>query len=76
MDTQDYLFYYQHQNKEKSRVKIRTRNYQDSHLAFFEFKQKTNGITRKFRYQIPGDEHGIMTKEAKGFFKGVYMSFY
>ncbi len=76
MDSDDYDFYYQHQNKAKSRVKIRTRNYVDSHLAFFEFKQKLDGITRKFRYQIPWDEHGIMTKEAKWFFKWVYMSFY
>ncbi len=76
MDSEKYDFYYQHQNKEKSRVKIRTRNYLDSHLAFFEFKQKKDGITRKFRYQIPLEEHGMMTKEAKGFFKWVHMSFY
>jgi len=40
MDTEDYLFYKQHQNKLKSRTKVRTRYYVDSNLAFFEFKQK------------------------------------
>jgi hypothetical protein len=40
MDTNDYLFYNQHQNKEKSRTKVRTRYYVDSNLAFFEYKQK------------------------------------
>jgi len=40
MDTQDYLFYNQHQDKEESRTKIRTRLYKDSNLAFFEYKQK------------------------------------
>lgn len=41
MDTQDYLFYNQHQNKLPSRTKVRTRHYVDSgDLAFFEFKQK------------------------------------
>jgi hypothetical protein len=42
MDTEDYLFYNQHQKKEKSRTKVRTRYYIDSNLAFFEYKQKDN----------------------------------
>ena len=62
MDTQDHLFYNQHQNGEKSRTKIRTRLYLDSNLAFFEYKQKQDGVTRKFRYQFPVEEHGNMTK--------------
>jgi hypothetical protein len=57
MDTPDYFFYNQHQNKEKSRTKIRTRLYKDSNLAFFEYKQKENGITRKYRYEFPSKEH-------------------
>ena len=40
MDTDDYLFYNQHQDKKSSRTKVRTRYYVDSNLAFFEFKQK------------------------------------
>ncbi len=76
MDTEKHDFYYAHQNKKKSRVKVRTRLYKDSDLAFFEFKQKQKGVTRKFRYQIPMEEHGIMTKEAKWFYKWVYMSFF
>jgi len=68
MDTQDYLFYNQHQSKEKSRTKVRTRLYKDSDIAFFEYKQKNNGITQKFRYEFPREEHGKMTKWKTRFF--------
>lgn len=76
MDTKNYDFYKQHQNKEKSRTKIRTRLYEDSNIAFFEYKQKENWLTRKFRYQFPVEEHWKMTKWKKRFFEWVYMSFY
>jgi hypothetical protein len=76
MDTDKYLFYNQHQEKYKSRTKIRTRYYQDNNLAFFEYKQKDNGITRKFRYQFPTKEHWIMTKWKKRFFEWVWQSIY
>lgn len=76
MDTNDYLFYNQHQDKEKRRTKIRTRLYKDSDMAFFEFKQKINGITQKFRYQFPSEEHGKMTKWKTRFFEGVWQSMY
>lgn len=70
MDTNDYLFYNQHQNKVPSRTKIRTRHYTDAgDLAFFEYKQKENGVTKKFRYQFPASEHGTMTKGKKRFFE-------
>jgi hypothetical protein len=76
MDTNDYLFYNQHQDKENRRTKIRTRLYKDSDMAFFEFKQKINGITQKFRYQFPSEEHGQMTKGKTRFFEGVWQSMY
>jgi len=77
MDTPDYLFYNQHQNKLPSRTKVRTRHYTDAgDLAFFEYKQKENGITKKFRYQFPAEEHGTMTKWKKRFFDGVFQSMY
>ncbi len=76
MDTQDYLFYKQHENKVPSRTKVRTRLYQDSKLAFFEYKQKENGVTKKYRYQFPFLEHGTMTKWKKRFFDGVYQNNY
>jgi hypothetical protein len=76
MDTADYFFYNQHQDKHNSRTKIRTRFYEDARLAFFEYKQKENGITRKFRYQFPYEEHGTMTKGKKRFFEGVWQSVY
>jgi len=76
MDTENYDFYKQHQNEEKSRTKIRTRLYKDSDMAFFEYKQKVNWLTRKFRYLFPSDEHGKMTKWKTRFFEWVYASFY
>lgn len=76
MDTDDYLFYNQHQDKYKTRTKIRTRLYKDSDMAFFEFKQKINGVTQKFRYQFPSEEHGVMTKWKKRFFEWVWQSMY
>lgn len=76
MDTDNYLFYNQHQDKFKTRTKIRTRLYKDSDMAFFEFKQKINGITQKFRYQFPSEEHGVMTKWKKRFFEWVWQSMY
>lgn len=77
MDTDNYLFYEQHQNKLESRTKVRTRHYTDAgDLAFFEYKQKENGITKKFRYQFPASEHGTMTKGKKRFFEWVFQSLY
>jgi len=77
MDTDDYLFYNQHQNKLESRTKVRTRHYTDAgDLAFFEYKQKEDGVTKKFRYQFPAEEHGTMTKWKKRFFDGVFQSMY
>ena len=77
MDTDDYLFYNQHQDKLESRTKVRTRHYTDAgDLAFFEYKQKEDGITKKFRYQFPAKEHGTMTKGKKRFFEGVFQSMY
>ena len=77
MDTPEYLFYEQHQSGLKNRTKIRTRHYTDAgDLAFFEYKQKENGITKKFRYQFPASEHGTMTKGKKRFFDGVFQSMY
>ena len=76
MDTPDYFFYNQHQEKKSSRTKIRTRYYVDSNIAFFEYKQKTNWITSKYRYEFPSEEHGFMTKGKKRFFEWVWQSMY
>lgn len=77
MDTKDYAFYFQHQNGEANRTKVRTRKYVDSDIAFFEFKQKQDWILRKFRYQFNDlKEHWVMTNESNKFFEWVYQSFY
>lgn len=76
MDTDDYLFYNQHQEGKRSRTKVRTRYYVDSDLAFFEYKQKIDWITSKYRYEFPSEEHGFMTKGKKRFFEWVWQSMY
>jgi len=68
MDTKDYKFYNDHQNRVNPRTKIRTRLYADSNLAFFEYKHKQDGVTQKFRYDFPIEEHGTMTRGKKRFF--------
>ena len=51
-DTPDFLMYQQHHNGQRSRYKVRVREYVDSDLAYFEVKHKTNRQnTIKSRYQ-------------------------
>jgi hypothetical protein len=69
MDSEDHLFYKQHQAGLNPRTKIRTRLYKDANLSFFEYKHKLDGITSKYRYEFPSEEHGIMTKGKKRFFE-------
>lgn len=76
MDSDDYLFYNQHQDRKNSRTKVRTRYYIDSNLAYFEYKQKINWVTNKYRYEFPSEEHGFMTKGKKRFFEWVWQSNY
>lgn len=77
MDTENYDFYFQHQNGEKNRTKVRTRNYLDSGIAFFEYKQKQKWVTRKFRYQFTDTkDHGKMNNESNKFFEWAFQSFY
>ena len=76
MDTKDYLFYNQHQEWKRNRTKVRTRYYVDSNMAFFEYKQKNNWITSKYRYEFPSEEHWFMTKWKRRFFEWVWQSMY
>ena len=76
MDSEDYLFYNQHQEWKKSRTKVRTRYYTNTNQAFFEYKQKNNWITSRYRYEFPAEEHGFMTKGKKRFFEWVWQSMY
>ncbi len=75
MDDEKYSFYKEHQKWEKSRTKVRTREYVDSGAAYFEYKQKQGKLLRKFRYPISLREHGKMTTEADKFYAGISMSF-
>lgn len=77
MDTEKYNFYFEHQNKSKPRSKIRTRKYVDSNITFFEYKQKADNVTRKFRFQLQDSkEHGKMGEEVEKFYKETYKSLY
>jgi VTC domain len=49
-DTPEYEMYLAHLNGKLNRLKIRTREYTESHLCFLEIKTKSNkGITEKIR---------------------------
>ena len=60
-------FFKAHASGSKKRVKIRTRKYVDSDLHFFEYKQKANKRVTKFRYEMSGDEFGVMNQSANEF---------
>ena len=74
MDSPDLSFYYAHERGDAVRVKVRTRNYTDSNLCFFEYKHKEGKVIRKFRYQEDPSLHGHMDKDAIFFFNNIYGS--
>ena len=76
MDSADYLFYKQHQNKEKLRTKVRTRFYEDSNLTFFEYKQKKDWITNKYRYNSNNNEHWKMSIWKEKIFEWLWKNLY
>lgn len=75
MDTEDYLLYYQHEYKDATRMKVRTRHYVDSSLGFLEVKHKEGDVTRKFRYQIPVHETQTITPDAQEYYARIGESF-
>lgn len=71
MDTDDYLFYHQHEQGKKSRMKVRSREYVDSKIAFFECKQRDGEVIRKSRYGLPLPESKILTDQSKSFYTNI-----
>jgi len=71
MDTDDFIFFHQHEKNLKSRVKVRTRQYVDSNIAFFEFKQKDGDLIRKSRFDMPIEEAKEMTNNGKAFYQNM-----
>ena len=66
-DTCDLKFYLDHHNNKRERVKVRLREYQDSHKRFIEVKKKlNNNITDKFRYDA-GDFHSSLNQSDRDF---------
>lgn len=76
LDTNTYHFHNQHEQNQKFRTKLRTRQYVESDLYYVEFKQKEQNAIRKFRYQTQADAHGSVTKEMQLFFDGLFQSLY
>lgn len=74
MDTADHMFFQQHAKSEKPRIKLRTREYVDSNLAFFEYKEKNGRVIRKSRYDIDPAESKDISKENIAFFRGICSS--
>jgi hypothetical protein len=74
MDTKDYDLYYHHEKGRDKRIKVRTRYYVESDLAFFEFKQKEWDVTRKFRYKIESTGRQQMTDNDQRFYASIYQS--
>lgn len=71
MDTDDFIFFHQHEKNMKSRVKVRTREYVDSNIAFFEFKQKEWDLIRKSRFDLPVTESKDINNEWKAFYQSM-----
>ena len=63
-DTKDFQFYKDHHNGCVNRVKVRSREYLDSHLCFYEIKRKLFGTrTDKQRLRINEIYHEIPLKD-------------
>jgi hypothetical protein len=77
-DSTDLIGYtYHNQGRTKRRFKIRTREYIDSGLCFFEVKLKNKrGGTIKKRIPYTTDNYGAITNEALRFLRDTYESTY
>jgi len=69
MDSDDFLFFYQHEKGQSSRMKVRSREYVDSNMAFFECKQRKGDLIRKLRYGLPVKESKILTHKSSAFYQ-------
>lgn len=74
MDTKDFLFFHQHESGQKNRMKVRSREYVDSNLAFFECKQREGDVIRKSRYGLPVEESKVLTNQSAAFYENVCTS--
>lgn len=67
-DTEDYQFYRDHHNGCINRVKVRSREYVESHLYFYEIKRKLFGTRTdkqrikvdKLFYAVPPEEYNLI----------------
>lgn len=67
-DTSDYRMYIAHQNRRKTREKIRMRTYVSSGLSFLEIKNKNNrGRTDKKRIKVDAGVDYMHTEETRKF---------
>lgn len=75
-DTDEFFFYHQHLNQQKSRTKIRTRKYVESHLDFIEYKQKINNVIKKERISIWENEFWQTSDETVKFLENCFNKYY
>jgi hypothetical protein len=77
-DSQQLIGYtYHHQGRTKRRFKVRTRQYVESGLCYFEVKLKNKrGGTIKKRIPYQLNEYGQMTEEAYDFLRASYRTVY
>lgn len=75
MDTDDFLFFHQHEKGQKSRMKVRSREYVDSNIAFFECKQREGELIRKSRYGVSVKESKVLTNQSAAFYQNICNSF-
>ena len=74
MDTDDFYFYHQHEKGKTSRMKVRSREYVDSDIAFFECKQREGDLIRKSRYGIAVEDSKVLTNQSSAFYQNICTS--
>lgn len=71
-DTADFALYNLHINGRADRYKVRSREYTDSNLSFFEIKHKT-AKDRTIKMRISTDQQIVrITKASEGWLSGIY----
>lgn len=71
MDSDDLTFFHLHENNKPSRLKVRTREYVDSDIAYFEFKQREGDVIRKSRFNVEVNDSKKMTTDGKSFYQSM-----
>lgn len=71
MDSDELTFFRLHEENKPSRLKVRTREYVDSDMAYFEFKQREGDVIRKSRFSLEVSDSKTMTTDGKSFYQSM-----